>query len=154
MDLVPGMSMSSYSTGTTPLTNAQALYATLAGRISGVSTTRPLNFATKQYKPFGEYDLNEVQQSAGFFIQDRWRVTSSLTLSYGLRWEIIGDDHDVNGDYTSARSVGDLWGPTTLGVSLHAIQTGRIRQYVLFIVIGAFAIFFLISLFWSPTLAR
>ena len=34
------------------------------------------------------------------------------------------------------------------------IQTGRIRQYVMFIVIGAIAIFALISFFWSPTLAR
>jgi NADH-quinone oxidoreductase subunit L len=41
----------------------------------------------------------------------------------------------------------------SLGVSLHAIQTGRIRQYVLFIVIGALAIFLFISFFWSPTLA-
>jgi hypothetical protein len=105
------------SAGTTPLANAQALYATLVGRISAVSTTRPLNFATKQYKPFGEYDLDEVQQSAGFFFQDRWRISPSLTLNYGLRWEIIGDDHDIHGDYTSSRSVADLWGPTTLGVS-------------------------------------
>ena len=44
------------SAGTTPLANAEALYATLVGRVSAVSTTRPLNFATKQYKPFGEYD--------------------------------------------------------------------------------------------------
>jgi hypothetical protein len=105
------------SAGTTPLSNAEALWATLVGRISGVSTTRPLDFSTKQYKPFGEYDLDESQMSAGFFFQDRWRVTSDLTLNYGLRWEIIGDDHDVHGDYTSSRSVADLWGPTTLGVS-------------------------------------
>jgi hypothetical protein len=105
------------SAGTTPLANAQALWATLVGRVSAVSTTRPLNFATKQYKPFGEYDLNELQRSVGFFLQDRWRVLPSLTLNYGLRWDIIGDDHDVNGDYTSTRSVADLWGPTTLGVS-------------------------------------
>lgn len=39
-----------------------------------------------------------------------------------------------------------------LGVSLHALQTGRIRQYVLFIVVGAIAIFVLISFFWSPSL--
>src|SRR5215831_15106252 len=116
------------SAGTTPLANAQALYATLVGRISAVSTTRPLNFATKQYKPFGEYDLNEVQQSAGFFFQDRWRVLPNLTISYGLRWEIIGDDHDVNGDYTSSRSVGDLWGPTTTGVSFQPGALGGIAD--------------------------
>ncbi len=37
-----------------------------------------------------------------------------------------------------------------LGVSLRQVQTGRIRQYVLFIVVGAIAIFILISFFWSP----
>ena len=112
--------------GTTPLANAQALYATLVGRVSGVSTTRPLNFATKLYKPFGEYDLDEVQQSAGFFFQDRWRLSPNLTLNYGLRWDIIGDDHDVNGDYTSSRSVADLWGPTTLGVSFQPGALGGV----------------------------
>jgi Carboxypeptidase regulatory-like domain len=105
------------SAGTTPLGNAEALYATLTGRISAVSTTRPLNFSTKQYQPFGQYNLDEVQQSGGFFFQDRWRLSSHLTLNYGLRWDIIGDDHDVNGDYTSSASVADLWGPTTTGVS-------------------------------------
>ncbi len=105
------------SAGTTPLANADALYATLVGRVSAVSTTRPLNFSTKQYKPFGEYDLDESQMSMGLFFQDRWKLLPNLTLNYGLRWEFIGDDHDVHGDYTSSRSVADLWGPTTLGVS-------------------------------------
>ncbi|HEY6292559.1 MAG TPA: carboxypeptidase-like regulatory domain-containing protein, partial [Terriglobia bacterium] len=105
------------SAGTTPLSNAEALYATLAGRISSVSTTRPLDFATKQYQPFGQYNLDESQTSEGFFFQDRWRLSNSLTANYGLRWDIIGDDHDVLGDYTSSLSVADLWGPTTIGVS-------------------------------------
>jgi NADH-quinone oxidoreductase subunit L len=42
----------------------------------------------------------------------------------------------------------------SLGTTLRTVQTGRIRQYVLFIVVGAIAIFVLISFFWSPTLAR
>ncbi len=105
------------SAGTTPLANAEALYATLTGRISAVSTTRPLDFSTKQYKPFGQYNLDEVQMSEGFFFQDRWRLASNFTVNYGLRWDIIGDDHDVHGDYTSSASVADLWGPTTTGVS-------------------------------------
>jgi len=42
----------------------------------------------------------------------------------------------------------------SLGLSLHSVQTGRLRQYVMFIVIGAVAIFVLIGFFWSPTLAR
>jgi NADH-quinone oxidoreductase subunit L len=42
----------------------------------------------------------------------------------------------------------------SLGVGLHGLQTGRLRQYVMFIVVGAIAIFVLISFFWSPLLAR
>jgi hypothetical protein len=37
-------------------------------------------------------------------------------LAGGLRRDIIGDDHDVNGDDTSSASVADLWGPATTGV--------------------------------------
>jgi NADH-quinone oxidoreductase subunit L len=40
----------------------------------------------------------------------------------------------------------------SLGLTLRAVQTGRIRQYVMFIVIGAVTIFVLISL-WNSTLA-
>lgn len=39
------------------------------------------------------------------------------------------------------------------GISLHRLQTGSLRQYVMFIVIGTVAIFLLISFFWNPTLA-
>jgi len=41
----------------------------------------------------------------------------------------------------------------TVGLALRRVQTGRLRQYVMFIVIGAVAIFILISFFWNPTLA-
>jgi len=64
-------------------------------------------------------------------------------------WDMIADRTLVDGFVNLLAA----W-TYSLGVSLHAVQTGRIRQYVMFIVIGAFAIFFLISLFWSPTLAR
>jgi NADH:ubiquinone oxidoreductase subunit 5 (subunit L)/multisubunit Na+/H+ antiporter MnhA subunit len=64
-------------------------------------------------------------------------------------WDLVADRTLVDG------FVNLLAGWTySLGVSLHAIQTGKIRQYVMFIVIGAVAIFVLISFFWSPTLAR
>src|SRR5207253_11024111 len=29
-----------------------------------------------QYKPYGSYNLDEVQQAAGFWAQDRWRLKS------------------------------------------------------------------------------
>ncbi len=64
-------------------------------------------------------------------------------------WDLIADRTVVDGFVNLFAA----W-TYSLGVSLHAVQTGRIRQYVMFIVIGAVAIFILISFFFSPTLAR
>jgi NADH-quinone oxidoreductase subunit L len=41
-----------------------------------------------------------------------------------------------------------------VGMSLRLVQTGSLRQYVMFIVIGTIAIFVVISFFWSPTFAK
>ena len=65
------------------------------------------------------------------------------------QWDLIGDRTLVDG------FVNLFAGWTySLGLSLRSVQTGSIRQYVMFIVIGAIAIFVLISFFWSPTLAK
>jgi NADH-quinone oxidoreductase subunit L len=42
----------------------------------------------------------------------------------------------------------------SLGLSLRRVQTGNLRQYIMFIVVGAVAVFLLITFFWNPTLAR
>jgi NADH-quinone oxidoreductase subunit L len=69
------------------------------------------------------------------------------TAWFAKRWEYVADQSLVDG------FVNLLAGWTySLGLSLRSIQTGRIRQYVMFIVIGAITIFVLISFFWSPTL--
>ena len=103
---------------TTVLNNAQNLYAELTGRISGVTINsggRPLDPATRQYKDFGAYNLNEVMQTGHFYAQDRWRLTPNLVFNFGLRWDIIGDDHAPDGGYSSPRSLADFWGPTPVG---------------------------------------
>jgi NADH-quinone oxidoreductase subunit L len=41
-----------------------------------------------------------------------------------------------------------------IGVSLKVVQTGSLRQYVMFIVVGTIALFVLLSFFWSPTFAK
>ena len=62
----------------------------------------------------------------GFWIQDRWKIRPDLTLNYGLRWDIVGDDHDKDGAYTSANSLADIWGPTPVGSIFQPGATGGI----------------------------
>jgi hypothetical protein len=66
--------------------NAQALYATLTGRISATGGNAILGGD-------GKYSLNgsrhfEIQENTnGLFAQDSWRIRQNLTLSYGVRWQ-------------------------------------------------------------------
>ena len=95
-------------TGTFPnapaaaLTEAENLYGTLAGRITGISTSYAYNPKTGGYSGPTGYFLDELQKSWGLFVQDSYRVRSNLTLNYGLRWDFTGDDHDLTGSYHQA----------------------------------------------------
>jgi NADH-quinone oxidoreductase subunit L len=72
-----------------------------------------------------------------------------FTVRFSKAWDFVADRTLVDG------LVNLIAGWThSLGLSLRSVQTGSLRQYVMFIVIGAVAIFVLVSFFWSPTLAR
>ena len=90
--------LSSAGLNTSQQGSASSLYATLIGQVDYVDIGgggRPLDTKTGQYKPFGAYNLDEVQQSGNIFIQDRWRLKPNLTLNFGLRNDMVGDDHDL-----------------------------------------------------------
>ncbi len=84
--------LGAFSTTTIPganaaeVTNAQALYATLTGRISAFGSNAVLG-------PDGKYAVNgsrsfEIQQNTnGLYAQDSWRIRSNLTINYGIRWQ-------------------------------------------------------------------
>ena len=82
-------------------TDAANLYAQLTGRISGITRSASLRPDSKQfeYAPFTE--LNKHNE-LGLFVQDAWRARSSLTLNYGLRWEMDFAPRNTNGIYTTA----------------------------------------------------
>ena len=84
------------------LTEAENLYATLVGRITGISGSYAYNPKTGGYSAPQGYFLDELQSSWGLFAQDSWRFRSNLTLNFGLRWDFTGDNHDLTSAYHQA----------------------------------------------------
>ncbi len=120
------------------LSEAEQLYAVLTGRISGVTGTFPKSQTSNQYvHHVGAYNLDELQQAWGLFFQDSWKVTPTLTLNYGLRWDFTGDDYDLTGAYHGAlpseiygpSGVGNLFNPGSLKGDLNPMLTARAHQY-------------------------
>lgn len=103
---------------TQDLNDAENLYATLVGRISGIRPSGsglPYDVSTKQYsKKVGEYPLDELIRTWGLHISDSWRVKPNLTANYGLLWNFVGDDHDLTSAYHSVTPDG-IWGPSGIG---------------------------------------
>lgn len=67
------------------------------------------------------------------------------TVWFSRQWDYIAERGIVDG---SVNLFAD-W-TYSLAVTLRQVQTGRIRQYVMFIVLGAIAVFVIVFLFWSP----
>ena len=104
----------------TQQTEGEQLYAILSGDIGAtngyaVRTAFPLNAQTKQYEQStAPFVLDEVQQAAGLFFQDSFKIKPNFTLNYGLRWDFTGDDHDLKNVYESVTLDG-VWGPSGAG---------------------------------------
>jgi hypothetical protein len=81
--------------------DAAALYAQLTGRVSQITRTASLNDQSGkwEYAPFREINS---QNELGLFAQDQWRASQSLTLNFGLRWELDFVPRNNNKTYTTA----------------------------------------------------
>ncbi len=99
------------------LAEAQQLYAVLAGRINTVTGSSPYNIKSQSYYApgqIGEYPLDEVSNAFGMFAEDSWKATPTLTINYGLRWDLTGAQHDLTGFYHSALPAA-IYGPSGVG---------------------------------------
>jgi len=92
--------------------NAEALYATLVGRINDFYGYNYVNSATHQYQTLGVMKQPEAQTVGGFYFQDAWRMTPHLALNYGFRWQLSGAVHNTNDTYTSP-TYSNLLGPSS-----------------------------------------
>jgi len=103
----------------TDRTEAENLYASLVGRISGITPTGsgfPYDPKTKQYatKAGSAYNLDELSKGWALYGQDSFRLNPHLTFNYGLRWDFIGDNHDLTSAYHGTTLAG-LYGPSGVG---------------------------------------
>lgn len=94
------------------LNSAGSLYATLTGRLAGVSGFNWVNLKTQQYAPEGQALAKESQTVGGIYFQDAWRATPHLALNYGFRWQFSGAIHNTDNFYFSP-TFADLLGPST-----------------------------------------
>lgn len=106
------------STDVTDRSEAQGLYGTLVGRITGVGPIGsgfPYDPATGGYAnvPGSTVNLDELQRQWGLFASDSYHFRPNLTINYGLRWDFIGDDHDLAHQYLGT-PLADFYGPSGL----------------------------------------
>jgi NADH-quinone oxidoreductase subunit L len=86
-------------------------------------------------------------------IDKRWidgliDAIAAVTVWFGKQWDYIVDRGIV--DFAANLLAGWTY---SAGLSLRAVQTGRIRQYAMFIVLGAIGVFVFIYIFLLPALA-
>lgn len=79
------------------LNNALALYAMLTGRLSSISGSQNVSEVTHQYNQFAPVTQRYSFSTAGLFAQDNWRISPTLTVNYGLRWQFDGAIQNTNG---------------------------------------------------------
>jgi hypothetical protein len=73
---------------TTNLTDARNLYALLTGRVISIAGTARLDASTGKYVYLGDLTQKAKAYAMAAYASDSWRVTPTLTINAGLRWDV------------------------------------------------------------------
>ena len=116
------------NSSTTNRSDAASMYAMLTGRVSSVGRSVTLDENTLQYAHAGSVDRNHMKEMA-LYVQDSWRTSPSLTLNYGVRWDVQFPLVNENGTYTRVGLEG-LYGVSGVGnLFKPGILTGVVPQF-------------------------
>ncbi len=96
------------------LNDARDLYALLTGRVGAVIGQAALDPKTNEYVLLGPRVREGEISIYGAFIQDSWRVSPTLTLTGGLRWDVQTPFSPAN-DVMSAVTLESICGISGLG---------------------------------------
>jgi hypothetical protein len=99
---------------TTQVSNAQALYAVLTGRVTQVIGNARLDEKTGQYSYLGDGFQRGKTNQWGFFAQDNWRLRNNLTFNAGVRYELAMPFYSTNNSYSTA-TLADECGVSGIG---------------------------------------
>jgi hypothetical protein len=98
---------------TAQLTDARALYAMLTGRVRAITGEAALD-ENNQYVAFGERFREGKMDEYSAFVQDSWRVTPTLTINAGVRWD-VQLPFSASNDIMTAASIDSICGISGVG---------------------------------------
>jgi hypothetical protein len=96
------------------LDNAAALYALLTGRVASITSIAALDAASNRYVPQGIRTNTGAINMYSAFIQDSWRMSPTVTLTGGLRWD-VQMPFSAGNDIMSTVTMADMCGMAGLG---------------------------------------
>jgi hypothetical protein len=99
---------------TAALGDAQDLFAMLTGRVNSYTSQAVLSESTGVYELLGTRRRAGRMNEYSLFAQDSWRVTPTLTLNGGLRWDLQMPFTPVN-DILSQSTFADACGISGIG---------------------------------------